>query len=160
MQYWQELLTKGNQYFHQKNWTEAENYYREAESLLDTQWDNDRNNEGILMAWICSTHNLATLYEKQNEHTVALQYLLIAHKRVFNLAQIGQSNEVLRLIAMKSLKITLTPIILFKKKYPICQDCMMALMDVTTIKTPVITTPIKKLNTEHFFTQLEGTTMH
>jgi hypothetical protein len=160
MQHWQDLLTKGNEFYHQKNWVQAEDYYREAEEVLNTSWNHDQCNEGLLMAWICSTHNLATLYEIQNEHAVALQYLLIAHQRILKLVQIRQPDEALKLIAMKALKITLTAIISFKNKHPICQDCMTALMDVETIKTLELASPIYKRNSEHVFTLLDETIMH
>jgi hypothetical protein len=160
MQHWQHLLIKGNDFYHKKHWIEAEEHYREAEEVLNTSWNLDRNDEGLLMAWICATHNLAALYERQNEHAVSLQYLLLAHKRVLKLAQIGQPDNVLKLIAIKALKITLTPIILFKKKHPICEDCMTALMDVKTIKVPELTAPVQALHNDQIFTVPKELTMH
>ena len=134
MQQWQNLLTKGNDFFDQKNWLEAENYYQQAEALLDNSWSRDTTNTDLLMAWICATHNLAALYEKQGEHTVSLQYLLLSHQRIVSLAQADYLNNKVKLTAIKTLKVTLSPILAFKQKHPVCRDCMASLMDINRSK--------------------------
>ena len=156
MQIWQNLLTKGNEHYHDKNWYDAEIYYREAEDILNRAWMYDRENDSLLMAWVCSAHNLAALYEVQNEHVVAMQYLLLAHNRILNLTKIEEPNNDIKFLAMKILKITLAPIITFKTKYPICEDCMEALMGGANKAKQIV----PNISSEHIFTQLERAAVH
>lgn len=127
MQQWQSLLINGNDFFKQQNWLKAQSHYQKAETLLDDAWHNDSSNLDLLMAWICANHNLAALYEKQAEYTVALQYLVQAHQRLAALIQADYLPNKLKLTVIKMLKITWSPIIEFKKSHPICDNCMAAL---------------------------------
>ena len=123
MYQWQNLLTNGNECFNEQNWLQAEYYYKEAESHLDTLWSANNKDVDLLMAWICAVHNLATLFEVQGNNDVSLQYLLIPHHRMLKLSHNNQSCEDLKLIAMKALKFTFTPLMIFAKKHPMCADC-------------------------------------
>lgn len=130
MTQWQNLLIQGNANYAESNWLQAEYCYRKAESLLNNVWLTDQNNEEILLAWICSAHNLAALYEKRGDNRVSLQYLLLPHQRLLMLCQNEHNNEQLTMTAIRSLSITLNPIILFRQKHNLCQECYKALSDI------------------------------
>ena len=123
MYQWQNLLNNGNECFNEQNWLQAEYYYKQAESHLDILWSANNKDVDLLMAWICTVHNLATLFEAQGNNEVSLQYLLIPHHRMLKLSHNDQSCEDLKLIAMKALKFTFTPLMIFAKKHPMCADC-------------------------------------
>lgn len=132
MYQWQRLLHDGNECFDQNNWLQAEYYYKEAASYLDLLWSADIKNVELLMAWICVSHNLATLFEVQGDTKISLQYLLIPHQRMVELSQISQPCEDLRDIAFNALKTTFMPILLFTKKYPTCTNCQESLREFQT----------------------------
>ncbi|WP_077338255.1 hypothetical protein [Pseudocolwellia agarivorans] len=120
---WQRLLTFGNECYEKQNWLQAEYYYKEAELQLDYLWSAEPTNINLLMAWICTLHNLSTLFEQQGDKQIGLRYLLIPHHRMLNLTQSKQATEDVKLIAIKALKLTFPPILVFSQKNPICNDC-------------------------------------
>lgn len=128
MQKWKILLIHGNSFFEQKNWLEAESYYEKAEQLLDKAWQSDTSDMNVLMAWICATHNLAEVNEIKGQHIVSLQYLIRSHKRALKLAKAEYLTSKLKNLALKALKITLDPILSFRKKHPICPTCINTMM--------------------------------
>ena len=113
MQQWQNLLEDGNNCFHDKNWLQAEYCYKEAAFHLDSLWSADTTNVQLLMAWICASHNLATLFEVQQNPELSLQYLLIPHNRMLSISNSNESNEDTKLIAQNALKVTFMPILMF-----------------------------------------------
>jgi hypothetical protein len=127
MRQWQRLLSDGNECFDNEKWRQAEYFYKEAASYLDILWAADISNIELLMAWIGSCHNLAVLYEKQDNPQVSLEYLLIPHQRMLAMSNSGEYCDDVQLIALKALKITFMPVLLFSKKYGICKDCQKAL---------------------------------
>ncbi len=129
---WQRLLNDGNNCFDDKNWLQAEYFYKEAASYLDLLWSADSQNVELLTAWVSASHNLAALYELQGNSQISLHYLLIPHHRMLALSQSTEHSDDMRLIAMKALKITLVPIFLFSQKYSVCKDCQKALNDFQT----------------------------
>ncbi len=131
---WQNLLVEGNQQYNKGEWRQAEQLYLSAEESLDKSWNQDQTNTELLMAWICATHNLATVYEKQGDNRVSLQYLIFPHQRMLKLSQGKHNNNELTMVAIKALKITLTPIIEYRKKHTLCQECYNALTDLKTFK--------------------------
>lgn len=126
---WQKLLNTGNERFKDQDWSQAEHYYKEAESHLDYLWSTDATNVNLLMAWICTLHNLSSLFEQQGNSHIGLHYLLIPHHRMMNLSQSKEASEDIKLIAINALKLTFRPIFLFTKRNPICKDCEQALKD-------------------------------
>jgi len=52
MESWQTLSTRGNHSFNQQDRLEAENYYYQAESILEHQWQQDLDNVELLLAWV------------------------------------------------------------------------------------------------------------
>jgi len=126
---WQRLLTHGNECYEQQNWLQAEYYYKEAESQLDYLWSCDVTNVNLLMAWIASLHNLATLFEQQGNNQAGLHHLLIPHQRMLNLTQSEEASEDIKAIAINALKFTFTPILMYTKRHPICKNCEQTIKD-------------------------------
>lgn len=129
MQQWQNLLEDGNNCFHDKNWLQAEYCYKEAAFHLDSLWSADTTNVQLLMAWICASHNLATLFEVQQNPELSLQYLLIPHNRMLSISNSNESNEDTKLIAQNALKVTFMPILMFSKRHPMCDTCKKSLAE-------------------------------
>ncbi|NQZ20737.1 MAG: hypothetical protein HRT53_01675 [Colwellia sp.] len=132
MRQWQRLLSDGNECFDNEKWLQAEYFYKEAVSYLDILWAADISNIELLMAWIGSCHNLAVLYEKQGNPQISLEYLLIPHNRMLALSKSGEHCDDMQLIALKALKLTFIPVLLFSQKYSICKDCHQALKEFKT----------------------------
>ncbi|MBO9488961.1 hypothetical protein J7384_01170 [Endozoicomonas sp. G2_1] len=125
--HWQQLMKQGNDCFDQQQWLQAEYFYQEAITSLDSLWQQDIENIELLMAWISGVHNLSALFEVQEESQVALQFLLIAHQRMLDLSQNQTLSEDMQLIAHRALKTTLMPLLQYSQKYPTCNHCQHAL---------------------------------
>jgi len=123
MSQWQTLLDDGNHSFHKRHWLQAEYCYKEAAFHLDALWSADPKNVQLLMAWICATHNLATLFEVQDNPDLSLQYLLIPHNRMLAICHAEEGCEDSKLIAQNALKVTFMPILMFSKRHPMCNSC-------------------------------------
>ena len=61
--HWQQLMKQGNDCFDQQQWLQAEYFYQEAITSLDSLWQQDIENIELLMAWISGVHNLSALFE-------------------------------------------------------------------------------------------------
>lgn len=129
MNQWQNLLDDGNNCFHEKNWLQAEYCYKEAAFHLDSLWSAEPKNVQLLMAWICVSHNLATLFEVQENPDLSLQYLLIPHNRMLSICNSEESCEDTKLIAQNALKVTFMPILMFSKRHPMCGTCKQSLAE-------------------------------
>ncbi|MGV2871995.1 hypothetical protein [Colwellia sp. E150_009] len=123
-QQWQVLLKLGNDCFHDKAWNEAEFFYSEAYDLLAFSYRNNPMCADTLMAWVCSCHNLSTLYEHQGNIRLALRFLMVPHEYLLEITNSKIDDEDVKLIAFKGLSFTLKPILAFNKKHPICDDCI------------------------------------
>jgi len=121
---WQSLLKLGNECFHDKQWNQAEYFYSEAYDLLAYGYRNDPLSAHTLMAWICSCHNLSSLYEKVGNLELSLKFLTIPHEYLKEISESNMPNDDVKLIAFKGMSLTLPPILSFSKKYPICDDCV------------------------------------
>ena len=121
------LLVKGNNSFNKLDMLLAEEYYHQAIECIEQEWYANIENCNLLMAWISAFHNLAVLYEEQGQPKMAYRYLQIPHQRVTELAQQPNSSDDLKFVALRSLKITFTPLIAFSKKYPACDVCLSSL---------------------------------
>ncbi len=130
MEPWQILLKNGNVSFDNEQWSQAEGYYQQAVSCLESLWLEDLENIKLLMAWISSFHNLSVLYEVQGKSQIALHYLLVPHQRMVQLSQDEYFSDDLHSIAMQALKVTLMPILAFSKKYPTCDNCQQSLRKI------------------------------
>lgn len=127
MEVWQLLLLKGNDSFNRLELPLAEEYYHQAIECLEQQWQVDIDNSDLLMAWVSAFHNLAVLYEAQDQPKMAFRYLQIPHQRMAELSQQPQYSDAIQSVALLSLKITLMPLMAFSKKYPACDGCLTSL---------------------------------
>ena len=121
---WQSLLKKGNDCFHDQQWHQAEYFYAEAYDLLAFSYRNNPLCSETLMAWICSCHNLSSLYEQIDKLDLALRFLLIPHDYLTEITESKVPDQDVKLLAFKGMTITLNPILLFAKKHPMCEDCL------------------------------------
>jgi hypothetical protein len=127
MEVWQLLLLKGNDSFNKLDLPLAEEYYHQAIECLEQQWCADIEDSNLLMAWISAFHNLAVLYEQQGQPKMAFRYLQIPHQRMHEVSQKSQYSDDLKFIALRTLKLTLIPLLAFSKKYPACDGCLTSL---------------------------------
>ena len=127
MQIWQTLMREGNDCFDQCAWLDAEQYYNKALALIELDWQEDRNNVELLLAWIAGLHNLSTLFEEQGDSELALRYLTLPHQWMLALSQDDSIPDELQAMAMRAIKITLMPLLEFSKNHPICEQCYHAL---------------------------------
>ena len=127
MEVWQILLLKGNDSFNRLELPLAEEYYHQAIECLEQKWYANIEDSDLLMAWISAFHNLAVLYEAQEQPKMAFRYLQIPHQRMAELSQQSQYSEDLQSIALLSMKLTLMPLLAFSKKHPACDDCLSSL---------------------------------
>ena len=122
--HWQQLMSKGNNYFETQQWGKAESYYKTVFSQLEGQWEVGKDNESLLMAWICACHNLASLFEAKGEYERSIGYLVRAYQQAYYISQNSFMESSLRYLAFNALKTTLDPIIIFSTKYPTCENCI------------------------------------
>lgn len=121
---WQLLLQQGNDHFHDKQWGQAEVLYSEAYDLLAHSYRNNPVCIETLMAWICTCHNLSSLYESVDKMTLALRFLTVPHEYLLEVTQSEINNEQIKLVAMKGLNLTLPAIVQFSQKHPLCEQCI------------------------------------
>ena len=121
---WQSLLKLGNNCFHKKQWDKAEFFYSEAYDLLAFCYRKNPICADTIMAWVCSCHNLSALYEQQGRMTLALRFLMVPHEYLLEITKSKAADEDIKLIAFKGISLTLSPILMFNKKNPICDHCI------------------------------------
>ncbi|MCU4677640.1 hypothetical protein N7931_18655 [Catenovulum sp. 2E275] len=129
MHTWQNLLTQGNDCFNADQWQEAEGYYQQAIDLLDSQLHQNPKSQEAIQAWICSYHNLATLFQRTGELQKAQKCLLIPHQSMRYLADSEHADDELQVLALQALKVTVIPLLEFAQKHPVCDSCFDALMN-------------------------------
>jgi hypothetical protein len=120
---WQSLLKSGNDSFYEKQWRLAEFYYSEAYDMLAYSYRNDPLSVDTLMAWVCTCHNLASLYESVGDLDLSLKFLKIPYEYLTEVSISKIPNDDVKSIAFKGLSLTITPLREFAKKYPMCDDC-------------------------------------
>lgn len=133
---WQRLLLKGNMSFEGKDWLTAEYCYQTAYDLLEDKWMSHLEDHELLMAWISTCHNLSAVYESQGDLRIAVQYLLIPHAKVQELANDRRVPEALAALAVKAINTTMSPILAFLKAHPMCDDCQKELMSMSLFSLP------------------------
>jgi len=124
MKSWQTLIERGNHSFDAQDWLEAENCYYQAESIIEKEWQQDLENVELLLAWVASLHNLASLFEAQGEAQVALRYLTLPHYRLLTLYRESALNDESEQMMYRAIKVTLFPLLEFSRRYPICSSCL------------------------------------
>ena len=130
---WQSLLELGNNCFQSKQWNQAEFFYSEAHDLLAFAYRNDPLSAEMLMAWVCSCHNLSSLYEAMGKMELSLRFLMVPHEYLREISASDMPNEDVKLIAFKGMSLTLPAILNFTKKYPMCDDCTLQFDSLKTL---------------------------
>lgn len=127
MENWQSMMKTGNAFFEQCAWFDAQYYYQNAISHIEALWSSDPQNIQLLLGWISGMHNLSALFEIQGDFQSALHYLKAPHEHMLSITQDDTQSESMQLIALKALKITLTPLLEFSQQHPICNPCLESL---------------------------------
>mgnify|MGYP000742620968 CR=1 FL=1 len=133
MENWQQLRNSGNQHFKEAAWLDAQYCYQQALSLIESELSQQLSDRELLFAWIAGMHNLAHLYELQQQSETALYYLKLAHKEVQTLSADESVAVEVRRAAFNSLSITIPPLLDFAKRHPICDDCLSALQETAAL---------------------------
>lgn len=132
-QQWKSLLTHGNDCFKDNQWQKAEYFYSEAYDLLAFGYRNNPQCIETMMAWICSCHNLSSLYEKTNKLTLSLKFLTVPHDYLKKVSESDKADNDIKLLAIKGLSLTLPPILAFSKSHPICDNCIEELASMKNV---------------------------
>lgn len=127
MQTWKALMENGNSCFNAKSWQDAELCYQNAIEQIKQQWENEPENEKLLMGWISGQHNLAALYEEQGHHYTALRYLTMPHQWMMSLLRGESVSDSFKALATQAVKVTLMPLLDFSRRHPMCESCFDAL---------------------------------
>ncbi|MDT0605090.1 hypothetical protein [Thalassotalea castellviae] len=130
---WKSLLTHGNDCFKDNQWQKAEYFYSEAYDLLAFGYRNNPQCIETMMAWICSCHNLSSLYERMNKLTLSLKFLTVPHDYLKKVSESDQADNDIKLLALKGLSLTFPPILAFSKNHPICEDCVEELSNMASV---------------------------
>ncbi|TWX53397.1 hypothetical protein [Colwellia hornerae] len=121
---WQMLLKQGNDCFFNRQWQQAEFFYSEAYDLLAYGYKSNPLCSETMMAWICSCHNLSSLYEEIGKLTLSLRFLSVPHEYLKSVSQSEHASNDIKLLAFKGLSLTLPPLLVFRKNNPICDECV------------------------------------
>jgi len=120
---WQLLLKNGNQCFDNQQLEQAETFYLQAYDLLSTARGDDPQSSELLMDWICTCHNLTSLYEELGYFELSLEYLMIPHDYLMKVSEANYLNDDIKLTAFKGMSITLPAILLFTQNYSNYDGC-------------------------------------
>lgn len=115
---WQALLIAGNDNYKANNWQEAERQYDLAFGLLTEECQRCPDSCEALMAWICTCHNLSSLFESQNKLPAAMRYLLLPHEHCKYIVSEHSATEEAKALAIQAMSITLPPIVEFSNNHP------------------------------------------
>jgi len=130
---WQSLIKLGNDCFHEQQWCQSELFYSQAYDLLAFSYRNNPTCTQTLLAWICACHNLSILYESTEKLSLALRFLTVPHEYLLEITNSEIKDEEIKLIAFKGLTLTLSPILMFAKKHPICDSCLASYTSLKSI---------------------------
>jgi hypothetical protein len=120
---WQSLLKLGNDCFHDNNWSQAEFFYSKAYDMLANEYRKNPLSSDVLMAWVCTCHNLSSLYETIGNLDLSLKFLKVPYDYLIAVSESNTPDDDIKLIAFKGISLTIPPILLFAKKHPMCDDC-------------------------------------
>lgn len=123
MQTWEVLMDDGHRCVNEKSWQDAELCYQHAVEQIKQQWESKPENETLLMAWISALHNLAAVYEAQDQYYTALRYLTMPHQWMMSLLRGETVSDALKTLATQAVKVTFMPLLDFSRRHPICESC-------------------------------------
>jgi hypothetical protein len=116
---WQQLMQKGNQFYHINQWDDALDYYNQAIVLLEHDINIEASStQQAIQGWICGYHNVATTYEQQGFIERSRDALLTPFRTLLTLTHDSNTSPEMQLIAHRALQITLPPLLEFANKYP------------------------------------------
>ena len=75
MKEWETLCAAGNECFHQCRWTQAKRHYHSALLIVDALYSASPDNDSLMLAWLVTHHNLASLYKKTGETDEQINHL-------------------------------------------------------------------------------------
>lgn len=120
---WQLLLKNGNHCFDNQQLDQAETFYLHAYDLLSKARGNDPQSSKLLMDWICTCHNLSSLYQELAHLDLSLEYLMIPHEYLLKVLEANFLADEIKQAAFKGISITLPAILLFAKNHENCDGC-------------------------------------
>lgn len=120
---WKTLLMQGNEFFQQQQWLFAELRYIEAYELLSHQFNQELASYSTMMAWICASHNLASLHEATGNYDNALRYLLTPHEFLVRLCESDEVSADVKENLVKGFSVTVPAIRLFSEDHNMCDAC-------------------------------------
>lgn len=115
---WQSLLIAGNDFYQSCKWQEAEEQYDLAFAILMEECQKSPTSCEVLMAWICTCHNLSSLFESQNKLPAAMRYLLLPHEHCKYIVAEHSASEEAKSLAIQAMSVTLPPIVEFSNNHP------------------------------------------
>jgi hypothetical protein len=120
---WQSLLKLGNDCFYDNHLHQAVSFYSKAYDMLALGYKNSPHSADILMAWVCACHNLSSVYEALGDLDLSLKFLKVPYDYLMDISVSNITDEEVKLIAFQGISLTITPILMFAKKYPMCDEC-------------------------------------
>lgn len=132
---WQALLIAGNDFYKASNWLAAEEQYDLAFTLLTEACQRAPENCEVLMAWICTCHNLSSLFEDQNKLPMAMRYLLLPHEHCKYIIAENSVCEEAKSLAIQAMSITLPPIVEFSNNHPHLTERNELVNQVSSLRT-------------------------
>jgi hypothetical protein len=64
------------------------------------------------------------LYEEIGKLTLSLRFLSVPHEYLKSVSQSEHASNDIKLLAFKGLSLTLSPLLVFRKNNPICDECV------------------------------------
>ncbi|NRA62790.1 MAG: DUF2753 family protein [Psychrobium sp.] len=123
MQTWQQTMREANGAAQLLDDKEAYGLYQLAIADIEQRWPDEPESMALLMGWIAGLHNLSALLEKQGDAETALRYLTLPHHWVLALINDETISESFRLAAHRVINITLTALLEFSQRQPVCESC-------------------------------------
>ncbi len=130
MEAWQILIQKAEYNLNHEQWFQAEESYHQAIQCIEQQWLLDIENIPLTLAWISTFHHLAVLYELQGKSQTAFKYLQIPHQKMTEFYQAQNYSEDFRLVILRGLKMTLSPLLAFTQKHHACTACLASIKKI------------------------------
>ena len=119
---WRSFLSTGNKFFNSASFSTAQTMYEHAINAIEQQWQAEPNNPELLFGWIAGMHNLAELYQKQQQNELALMFLRHTHEQVSELINHPEQTPMMQMLALRASNITVSKLMLFAKQHNICTD--------------------------------------
>ena len=110
------MLDQGNESFNKGRFYSAENYYKSACDFACLMCPKATNSSNILASIVVSYQNLAELYFKKNQTSLALSQYQELHEKLVEFSQSQQNTESILMVQKAILKIGTELMYITKKK--------------------------------------------